>query len=107
LKGSSESDGFKFWVITPETDATKFIIENEGRHYPDCKEDGTWVSYTMTCNVKSGSKLLIHNPRNNEQAINVDVITQYTGNKRTYDMSWDDDALKESSQYLYYLDGLR
>jgi len=107
LEGSSESNGFKFWVITPETDAKKFIVENEGLHYPDCKEDGKWISYTMTCSVKNGSKLLIYNPRDNGKSINVDVTTKYTGNMRTYDMSWDRDALKESSQYLYYLDGLR
>jgi len=107
LKGSSESNGFKFWVITAETDAKKFIVENEGLHYPDCKKDGMWVSYTKTCTVKQGSYLLVYNPRDNGKSINVDVTTKYTGSMRGYDMGWDRDTLKESSQYLYYLDGLR
>jgi len=107
LKGSSESDGFKFWVITPETDARKFINDNEGLHYPDCNEKGLWVSYTKTCNVAAKSQLLILNPRDGGKTINVDVTTAYTGGKIALDMGWDPAVLKESKQYSVYLASLR
>jgi len=107
LKGSSESNGFKFWVITPETDAKKFIVDNEGKHYPDCTKEGTWVSIGRTCNVAKNSYLLIYNPRDNGKTINVDVLTMYTGGKRAYSMTWDPATLKEPKQYLVYLDNLR
>ena len=52
--------------------------------------------------------MLIYNPRDDGKAINVDVLTQYTGSMTKYDMTWDKNALKESSiQYLQYLDSLR
>jgi len=107
LKGSSESNGFRFWVITPETDARKFINDNEGLHYPSCNEKGRWTSYTNTCSVAKGSYLLIHNPRDDGNAINVDVTTHYTGGKLAYDMAWDPATLKETKQYLVYLASLR
>ena len=107
LEGSSKSNGFKFWVITPETDARKFINDNEGLHYPSCNEKGLWTSYTSTCNIAKGSYLLVHNPRDDGNAINVDVKTQYTGGKKAYSMTWDPATLKESKHYLVYLDSLR
>ena len=108
LNGNSESSGFRFYVITPETDAREFISEGIGKHYPDCTSSGTWVSYGKTCNVAKGSKLVLYNPSDNGEHINVDVLTRYTGSKTTYDMTWDKNALKESSlQYLQYLDKLR
>jgi len=108
IKGSSESSGFKFYVITPETDAKKFIVDNEGKHWSNCTRDGTWsYSGTITCDVSRGSSLLIYNPRDNGKAINVDVTTQYTGGKKAYTMTWDKNSLREPSQYLQYLDSLR
>lgn len=109
LSGNSKSEGFAFYVITPDTDEKTFFDENSGgRHYPDCREKGEWVSYTITCSVTKGSKLLIVNPYEiGGSAINVDVETRYVGNMEAYDMTWDPDVLREPTEYLVYLNSLR
>jgi len=107
LKSSSKSSGFVFYVITPETNAKQFLLNNEGKHYPNCRDEGKWVSHGLTCNVSKGSYLLIYNPRDDGKAINVDITTKYTGAKKVYDMQWDPNSLKDTQWYSQYLDSLR
>ena len=53
--------GFLIYLVAPESNVHDFINNNDGLYYT-CEEYGThWSSKSNTCNVGSGTKILLYN----------------------------------------------
>lgn len=53
--------GFKIYVLPPNTDVKNFMNHDEGEYYT-CEEYGKeWHRKSNTCNVESGSKIVLYN----------------------------------------------
>ena len=88
---NSKYDGFYVYVLTPETNAGNFINNNQGRYYASCSREDLMSSYSDTCNVPDGSRLLLYNKNELLQfdAIRIDVKIVDLNERKNPDFSWD------------------
>ena len=56
-----EYDGFRVYVLPPETDVGDFVSHGAGRYYTCEGHDETWHVYSNTCTVRAGSNIVVHN----------------------------------------------
>lgn len=96
-------DAFEIVVVPPETDVKKFVMGGSGEtYYPSCEElDKRWYAKGNTCNVKKGSKVIIHN--NNDKAIKIEG---YMENKKPHpeiEMRWDNNFYQYDPEYINYV----
>ena len=66
----NEHDGFKIYLLPPQTDVGNFINNAEGKYYI-CEEYGKdWITKSNTCNIAPGSTLVLHNENQNAIVVN-------------------------------------
>ena len=66
----SQYDGFKIYLLPPETDVENFISYGRGQYYLCEEYDKSWSSKSNTCNIESGSKIVLYNDGSNTININ-------------------------------------
>jgi len=96
LSGSSDSNGFWIYVITPETDPLSFIQGDDGQYYSDCSGDEAYANYSNSCTVSKGASLLVYN-RNDLlkfSAISVTIQVVDLNQMPSLDFIWDMDAFE-------------
>jgi len=88
---NSKYDGFYVYVLTPETNAGDFINSNQGKYYGSCSREDLMSSYSDTCNVPDGSRLLLYNKNEllSFDAIRIDVKITDLNERDMPDMTWD------------------
>ena len=69
------NSGFALYVLPPETDVRGFMTEGSGSYYTCEDPDVNWYSKSGTCNVETGSRIVVHN----DLGVSIDV----TGRIRT------------------------
>ena len=103
VSSDSQSNGFYLYVITPETNAGNFINDGQGQYYSECSAGDTLLaSYSDTCGVPNGAKLLIWNKDELLQfdAIRVDVKIINLNERHIPDMTWDIKAFQYDQTWL-------
>ena len=67
------------------------------------------ISTSLTCNVPSGAKLLIHNTyqSNQDDAINIDIKIIDLNKLPDVDLSWDSEAFQYDQELLDYVEKFR
>ncbi|MDF2422366.1 MAG: hypothetical protein OPY06_05095 [Nitrosopumilus sp.] len=110
LKSNNQYNGFKVYVVTPETNASDFIFKNIGKHYSSCGSNGEKMrTFSGECkNIPSGAKLLVYNPDELTQtsAINVSVEIFDIAKRKSPDMSFNESELTYSKELLDYVRSL-
>ena len=62
--------GFEIYVLPPETDVVDFMNNDQGEYYT-CEEYGkAWHRKSNTCNIESGSKIVLYNVEQDTIRIN-------------------------------------
>ena len=61
----SEYDGFRLYILPPATIVEDFVNYGNGKYYTCEDYDKSWSSKSNTCNVASGSKIVVHNDGSN------------------------------------------
>ena len=72
LSTDNENDGFDIYVLPSETDPQTFLSES-GLKYVDCGRKHMQI-FSHTCNVETGSKILIYNYKSNPIKISGQII---------------------------------
>jgi len=92
-------------VITGDTQANEFLFQGKGKYYSECSTTKKMISFSRTCTVGPGAKLLIQNEDEliKTNAISID-ITIIDKNERNHpDMTYDMKDLKYSDEFLEYV----
>ena len=71
----NRSTGFTLHILPPETDVKRYINDDEGQYYTCEDPDDKWRSKSNTCNVNSGSKIVLHNDSTVTITINGQIRT--------------------------------
>ena len=67
--------GFKLHILPPETDVRRYLNGNGGSYYTCETPDKRWFGKSGTCNVDTGSKIVLHNDRDVSITINGRIRT--------------------------------
>ena len=67
--------GFKLHILPPETDVRSYLNGNGGSYYTCETPDKRWFGKSGTCNVDTGSKIVLHNDRDVSITINGRIRT--------------------------------
>jgi len=99
---NSEYDGFYVYVLPPETNAGNFINNNQGKYYGSCSREDLMSSYSDTCNVPDGSRLLLFNKNEllSFDAIRIDVKITDLNERKNPDFVWDLKAFQYDISWL-------
>ena len=71
----NRSTGFTLHILPPETDVKRYMNDDEGQYYTCEDPDDKWRSKSNTCNVNSGSKIVLHNDSTVTITINGQIRT--------------------------------
>ena len=102
IESSDRSNGFYVYVITTNTNPVSFINDNQGKYYPDCSGEKAYYSFSRSCTVPDGAKLLLHNKDDILQfsviRLDVKIIDQ---NERFWpNFAWDNAVFEYDQQFL-------
>ncbi|MEK6971488.1 MAG: hypothetical protein AABW60_01895, partial [Thermoproteota archaeon] len=73
-----------------------------GNYYPSCSGTDSYVTFSGTCTVPAGAKLLVYNEDDilEFNAINVNVQIVDIGERITPNLEWDLDAFEYDESFL-------
>lgn len=106
LGSDNQYNGFQVYVITSDTNPTNFLRGEGGQHWTKCGSNGEKMkSFSGSCTVPSGAKLLIYNPDEllQTRAINIEIKIVDTDERKWPDMNFNDSELVYSKELLDYV----
>ena len=99
VSSNSEEDGFDVYVLPPNTDPSTFVSER-GSGYTNCGAERK-LSFSHTCSIASGSKLMIHNYEDYTIKITGFMIDE--NSNKWPEMTWDYNAFQYDTSYMNYV----
>ena len=101
ISSNDSSNGFYAYILPPNTDSTSFL-EGSGNYYPSCSGTDSYVTFSGTCTVPAGAKLLVYNKDDilEFNAINVNVQIVDIGERITPNLEWDYNAFEYDEEFL-------
>lgn len=105
ITSNNQDNGFYVYVLTPETAPASFVSgSSSAKYYPSCsgEYDVAYISYSNSCNVPFGSKLLVYNKDDLLQtsAIQVKIQIIDTNDNDSPDMTWNMEDFEYDQAWL-------
>lgn len=92
LSSDNQSNGFYAYVLPSTTDPKQFL-NGVGEYRPSCSTEKSMISFSRTCNIGPGDKLLVYNKDDILQTsaiqINLKVVDMNTVPTLSYGWDWD------------------
>lgn len=105
ISTNDKKNGFTAYVVPPSTNPSDFVHKNIGTYYKSCSTTQSMISFSGTCTVEQGSKLIIYNKNDLLKFNSIDVDVKIIDNtyRKEPSLYWNPSDFAYDEKSLKYL----